>query len=139
MSKTPRPFDLQGWQFEQGGGAANVDGKVYWPDCMTVKMNRWHAFDVVHRILSQIQDDELPIHVSLCGQMLGPQDDEETRPLRLGATAPDLLAACSLGLEFLDTLREDGIGESLAPGVKDLYRGISEQMRDAIAKARGKE
>lgn len=57
---------------------------------------------------------------------------------RLWAAAPDLLAACELGLELLDTLREDeGIGRLLAPGKKDLYRGISEQMRDAIAKARG--
>jgi len=56
---------------------------------------------------------------------------------RLIAAAPELLAACYLGLELLDTLREDGIGSDLAPGVKDLYRGISEQMRDAIAKAKG--
>jgi hypothetical protein len=129
MSKTPRPFDLQGWQFEQGGGAANVDGKVYWPDCMTVKMNRWHAFDVVHRILSQIQDDELPIHVSLCGQMLGPQDDEETRPLRLGAAAPDLLAACEAALDWM-TIGIDHVDGEPMP---------REILETAIARARGKE
>ena len=63
--------------------------------------------------------------------------NERVANARLIAAAPDLLAACGLGLELLDTLREDGIGNHLTPGVKDLYRGISEQMLDAIARAKG--
>ena len=104
--KHKAPDEPNGWTFVAGGGETIADGKPHWPDCVTVFMDRKHAFRALASLASQLEDQD---EVSLwwCGSL--EHDD--------GMTEMDWY-------HKLDMLRsKHGFAFTHNPGGGEFYRG----------------
>lgn len=60
------------YHFEIHGGTVpheEREGKVHWPNQLTIEMDRWHAFNLITEILSQLQEGKKIITSVRCGAL----------------------------------------------------------------------
>jgi hypothetical protein len=69
---------MKSHSFEISGGVEKDPerkGKVIWPDCLNVRMNKFHAWNLVETLINQLRDGEDICSFSHCGKL--DYDEEE--------------------------------------------------------------
>ena len=75
--KRKTPNEPNEWHFVADGGKAYSGGKAHWPDCLTIVLGRYRAFDALASLAMQLQDQKREeIRFSWCGSL--EHDDEMT-------------------------------------------------------------
>lgn len=61
---------IKGHFFEISGGESIKKGKTHWPDCITVQMDRFYAWEVVKSLIAQLEDEKRDlISFGSCGKL----------------------------------------------------------------------
>ncbi len=56
--------------FKVGGGRTVIRHKSNWPDCLSIEMSRYDAWDFVNDLINQLRDEErAEIRFSSCGKL----------------------------------------------------------------------
>ena len=59
---------MKSHKFEAGGGKATKEGS-HWPDCLTLSMPRFYAWELLYSLIAQLRSSEVTVTFSNCGKL----------------------------------------------------------------------
>ena len=67
---------MKSHEFEIHGGKIIMAGKSKWPDCVSIKMPKWYAWNIIQSLLSQLKDGDDVCDLAFCGELKVDVPDE---------------------------------------------------------------